>query len=555
MVNSGRELKNVITNEYIPLLDGRTLPIKFRPEQGFLGTIEVTPNQASVVETMTQQFAAVAYDLHGATLPATFTWGSGDTDVATVDEMGLATGLADGTVAISASAAGVTGGATLDVIGVARIEVAPIEATQAPGATQEFMAILYAADDSVLSGPTVTWASSDTDVATVDQDGLATAVADGVATISASAAGEVGLATLTVQGGIVAIGAGGSHSCALDATGRAYCWGQNGFGQLGDGTTTSRLTAVPVATDVRFAAISTGNEHTCALTADGHAYCWGDNRSGQLGDGTNIDRSMPTEITGTYTLIAASRSGLHTCALAPDGRAFCWGSNSFGGLGVGGGGNRNVPTAVLPPSGQPTPLSFADLSAGERHTCAVTTNGDAYCWGLNNSGQLGDATITTSFRPVPVMSLIDFDHVTAGFVHTCALSSGEAYCWGRGLNGQLGNNSPDQQSTPVPVATTEHFETLSAGGRNTCGLTPTGVAYCWGANNFGQAGVGAPGPKLMVPALVAGSTTFSSLSVGRNHACAVSTGGEAFCWWRNISGEVGNGTQVIQPMPDEVIFP
>ena len=199
--------------------------------------------------------------------------------------------------------------------------------------------------------------------------------------------------------GVAAISAGGAHSCAL-SSGGVLCWGYNTYGQLGDGTTDMRHTPVAVsglASGVT--AISAGGGHTCALTSASAAVCWGYNGSGQLGDGTTTDRHAPVAVSGLASGVAAiAPGGAHTCALTTAGGVRCWGWNRRGQLGDGTTTGRRTPVAV---SGLASGVKA--IAAGNEHTCALTSPGGVDCWGWNGEGELGDWTTVTSLEPVGVI--------------------------------------------------------------------------------------------------------------------------------------------------------
>lgn len=215
-----------------------------------------------------------------------------------------------------------------------------------------------------------------------------------------------------VVGGLAftSLTAGAFYTCALAAGGRAYCWGRNGNGQLGDSTRTDRLTPAAVTSRVAFVSLAAGERHTCGITAAGEAYCWGRNFEGQLGDGTNADRLSPTPVSGglRFTALAAGHS--HTCGLTAGGEAYCWGANGAGQLGSTGDPRTCVAHGVgsFPCSNEPRRvvggLSFVSLAGGAAHTCALTREGRAYCWGGNDLGQLGDGTRTNRAAPSPVQA-------------------------------------------------------------------------------------------------------------------------------------------------------
>jgi hypothetical protein len=204
-----------------------------------------------------------------------------------------------------------------------------------------------------------------------------------------------------LESGITAIAAGRHHTCALTGAGAVKCWGYNYYGQLGDGTTTTRTTPVRVAgLDSGVTAIGAGVHHTCAMTTEG-GRCWGYNGYGELGDGTRTSRSTPVDILGLDDSLTVLTAGFdHTCALTSTGAVKCWGRNNWGQLGDGTGWDRLAPVDVLGLSG-----GAIGVAAGENHACAVTSNGDVQCWGDNRNGQLGNGTNTLPWKPVEVVDL------------------------------------------------------------------------------------------------------------------------------------------------------
>ena len=295
-----------------------------------------------------------------------------------------------------------------------------------------------------------------------------------------------------VGGGLTfeTLAGGGAHTCALTIDGAAYCWGNNAYGQLGDGSTTNRNVPVQVAGGLTFAGIDAGASHTCALTSAGRAYCWGRNDRGQLGSGTTNGSSVPVAVTGslTFQLVAAGGFSIgHTCALANQ-RAYCWGDNERGQLGNGTSDTSAHPLPV-PVSGG---LVFESLTAGlGRHSCALTGAGAAYCWGENTYGALGNRTRRDSAVPVKVAGKRKFGQLVAGgFIgHTCAATAaGAAYCWGENEKGQVGDGTTRDRTIPKAVAGGLTFLSLDAGFRHTCGRANTGTVYCWGSSGAGQLG-------------------------------------------------------------------
>ena len=178
---------------------------------------------------------------------------------------------------------------------------------------------------------------------------------------------------------------GSSHTCGL-VSGLAYCWGENYYGQLGDGTTTSRSLPTPViAPGLSFRSILATGQYTCAVTASGYVYCWGSN-GGQFGDGTNNDSKVPVLVAGGSAYSSISGGGSHSCGVNAAGNGYCWGNGSYGQLGDGGSNSHYGPTAV---SGG---IVFSAIGAGTNHSCGLSLAGAVLCWGLNYSGQVGNGT-------------------------------------------------------------------------------------------------------------------------------------------------------------------
>lgn len=254
--------------------------------------------------------------------------------------------------------------------------------------------------------------------------------------------------------GIRSVAAGYEHTCAVTTAGAVKCWGANESGELGDGSTTDRLAPVDVqglAADV--VSVTAGGDYsggqTCALMATGSIVCWGNNGSGQLGDGTTTNRSTPTTVTARgpgYQAVSAGDE--HVCALTSEGEVQCWGENLYGQLGNGSTDDQAIPSPV-PGLGS----GVRALSAGGLHSCVVTGTSAALCWGDNEYGQLGDGTTGTRLTAVPVTGLTSGVRlVHAGEGSTCALTgTGVEQCWGDNEHGQLGNGTTKGSLIPVSV--------------------------------------------------------------------------------------------------------
>jgi alpha-tubulin suppressor-like RCC1 family protein len=298
------------------------------------------------------------------------------------------------------------------------------------------------------------------------------------------------------------VSAGGWYTCGVTTNNRAYCWGFGGGGALGVGTTTNRLTPVPVTGGRLFRRLDASEYHTCGVTyPDNKAYCWGYNGLGELGDGTNTTRLVPTAVTGGRQFRQVNGGQHHTCGVTTSDEAFCWGWNRFGQL-----GDSSTASLRLTPSRVAGTRRFRQVDAGASFTCAVTTSDRAFCWGNGRQGQVGNGKAYLSFWPRAVAGGLSFERVTTGASHTCGeTTDNRAYCWGYNVeNGAVGDGTKTMRLTPVPVAGGRFFSQVSAGDNHTCGRTSTAVAYCWGSNGYGQLGEGTTTDRL-TPVPVGGS--------------------------------------------------
>lgn len=253
--------------------------------------------------------------------------------------------------------------------------------------------------------------------------------------------------------GISGIGIGRSiaaaplRGCVVAPLARLSCWGANAFGQLGDGTTDTRLSPVEVR-DIAVTRVATGPVHTCAILSDRTMRCWGRNANGQLGDASTMDRSRPTEVMGISVATDLCAGEGHSCARLADATVRCWGRNTEGQLGDGTLTDRATPTAV------PGLERITSVSCGAFHTCAVRSDGTVWCWGSNLQGELG-GTSTERTVPTPhaVGMLPNSVFVFAGWHRTCTVTVDNAgYCWGDNTRGALGDGTTTARRTPTAVA-------------------------------------------------------------------------------------------------------
>ena len=396
------------------------------------------------------------------------------------------------------------------------------------GQTMQLVVTLRDSMSNIITDRVVSFASSDTTVAVVNSSGVVSARRTGMSSLTArvdslSAGSTLRVAPPTPQ--FAQIEVGGSTTCALTATGSAFCW-PNRF-SAGSSNGAPQLVAAPVP----FQSIAVGNTHQCALDASGLAYCWGDNSTFQLGTGDTLSHAAPTPVLGGLHFTSISAGWRSTCAIAADGTAYCWGFNASGELGNGSTTSSAVP---VPVSGG---LHFSSLSAGDAFACGLTSAG-AVCWGDNHVGELGHGDTLSTTIPVQVAGGLSFTSISAGGAHACGVTApGTAYCWGANISGDLGiGSSPNAfvHPTPQPVAGGLTWRAVSAGGM-TCGTATTGLSYCWGGNLYSLLADGTWTMSSPVPALVWGGLRFRLLSARGDHACALGFDALVYCWGGYVS--------------------
>jgi alpha-tubulin suppressor-like RCC1 family protein len=440
---------------------------------------------------------------------------------------------------------------------VSSLDVSPSAVKLEEGEEQQMTVVARGpTGDTILNG-SVEWSTRNPFTAAVSQTGVVSARRTGLTWVVAvfgmadSARVEVvpyapPFAQLTVGGDEA-----GGHTCGLAANGDAYCWGQNGRGQLGTGDTLALAWPTAVAGGLKFTLLSAGAAHTCGVATGGAVYCWGANGRGQLGDNTTDDRLVPTAVIGGLTFSAVSAGQLHTCAVLDESAtAYCWGANSFGQLGSNDTISRAAPNPVFGMQ------AYQEVSAGGGHTCAVTSGGLGQCWGDNSSGQLGaNATFPWASIPVVVVGVSEFNGISAGGQHSCGAgrTGGDVaatFCWGNNSTGQLGIGAEPNQIAPVEVSGDRVYPIVDAGLGHTCARTGSGAGFCWGFGSFGQLGDGLSRSSVL-PVGVAGSILFESVSAGSGHTCGVDIDGRSFCWGRNASGELGDESTENRSTPVE----
>ena len=322
-----------------------------------------------------------------------------------------------------------------------------------------------------------------------------------------------------------------------------------------------------------------GFAHTCALASDSKVYCWGYGTFGQLGNGSTANSSVPVAVSTTGVLSGKTvktlendyNSGDANCVIASDDKPYCWGINSFGILGNGTTTNSSVPVAVST-TGVLSGKTVKSLDVDRETACAIASDDNLYCWGRGENGKLGNGSTANSSVPVAVsttgvLSGKTIKYVSVTYGHTCAIASdNNAYCWGLNNYGQLGNNSTTSSSVPVAVSTSGALNGKTVlqivnSDYITCALASDTKVYCWGDNeDAGQVGnnsyTNALVPTSPLTSGVLNGKTIKSLVYGYSVACALDSDGNAYCWGSySNSGELGNGSMQGSEFPVKVTNP
>lgn len=402
-----------------------------------------------------------------------------------------------------------------------------IYVAQGSTATIEPITVKDSSGHPIVPTPALTFTSAAPTVATVDAAGRVTGVAVGNSTVTirsaANTATSVSVQVVAAETGTM-VSAGGAHYCFLQASSSIpRCIGNFLLGQLGNGT--GNTNASDITRPVAFSTVSAAMGHSCGVSS-GDIWCWGVAQSGQMGTGI--------------------APGLANCRVA-DGMAIrC----------------ERDPVMTL------RSATWSSVSAGGHHTCALSTTGIAYCWGRDDSSQVGTASSSDACNPGPeeasgsvpchygpslVAGGLTFTAITTGQSHSCGLTAaGEAWCWGANGAGQLGDGTTTTRATPVRAAPGLTFSSLAAGGSTTCGVTAAGQGYCWGRGDAGQLGNGAM-TSSATPVLVASPKALATIDPGFLHSCGVATDGTGYCWGENGAGELGTGSTTDSAVPVAVI--
>jgi alpha-tubulin suppressor-like RCC1 family protein len=355
------------------------------------------------------------------------------------------------------------------------------------------------------------------------------------------------------------ISAGEQHSLAIDKNGKAWAWGSAQNFALGNSNQfTARSTPIAVGiTTQTFCKISAGYRFSLAIDKNGRAWGWGTNSNGQLGDGTATNKSIPESVAGGVKTFCEISAGLvHSAALDKNGRAWCWGYNVYGTL-----GDNSITDRCTPVSVAGTVKTFCQISAGKAYaTLAIDKNGRAWGWGYNDAGQIGNTTVFSVRTPVSVQGAVKtFCKISVGAQHTAAIDkNGRAWTWGVNTHGSLGDGTTTARTTPVSVAgAVKTFCEISAGGQNTLyhftlAIDKNGAAWGWGSIFGAFLGDGSASRRT-TPMSVRGNTrTFCKIFLAANHTISIDKGGRLWAWGNNDYSQLGDTTTTSRATPISV---
>jgi len=328
------------------------------------------------------------------------------------------------------------------------------------------------------------------------------------------------------------------HSCARRKSGDVLCWGKNTYGQLGNGgrSDSPRLSKVRNLEGVQ--QIEVGRDFSCALRTAGTVACWGNNEDGQLGDGRGGSPGALSlnlvEVRGLKGIRQISLGEYHACALTSDAKVKCWGNAENGQLG------NDSQRAFASPMTIDRLGPVQQIASGGNHVCVLERAGKVKCWGRNTEGQLGDGKSGSRIKAVEVQGVTDGVALSSGDNHTCVQRrNGTVWCWGSNSDGQLGMKATERKhDTPVLIEGLTGVAQVAGGDRHSCARLTTGRVVCWGSNDRGQTGGPISGGRLK-PGAVRGVGDAIDISLGNGHSCAVRKTGQITCWGSNENAALG----------------
>jgi alpha-tubulin suppressor-like RCC1 family protein len=405
--------------------------------------------------------------------------------------------------------------------------------------------VAVVANDSfgnALDGWKAGFSTSDANVATISSTGLLIAINSGSVRITADVEGVTGSITYTITAGAPSttfkkVAAGRDHTCAIASGGKLpdgtiACWGSGSSGQLGVGSTPFSSEPVALTAGTSFSTVAAGSHHTCALSVAGDAWCWGSETAGELGDGMmGSQRQTPVRVVTQLKFTGIALGDGHSCALTTDGLAYCW-------------GYMKGRSSLLPDRVEGIPKLKQLVSEGGM-ACGLSETGSVYCWGQTDVV----GSLITRENPALIGGGITFASISAGVYHSCGITQqGAGYCWGFNQQYQMGTTASQRVIAPVALPGGFAFESITAGGFTTCGITASG-AQCIGMSQL-QGSQATPATFVQVPR--ESEHRFVAISGGGNHTCAIDVRGGVWCWGNNNQYQAGIAEQMILSEPLQI---
>lgn len=344
------------------------------------------------------------------------------------------------------------------------------------------------------------------------------------------------------------IDVGALHACGIQSDNTGWCWGSDSYGEIGNGATTGlQIAPVSINGGHTWKSLRGGASITCGIKSDDTTWCWGYGYSGGIGaGGSTTTADVPTAVSGGHSWAMIDTGAEYNCGISADGALYCWGLGTNGSLGNGDAPERYIPN----PQAINNSLTWLKISSGGpgfgggAHSCGIKTDNSLWCWGMGNSGQLGDNTAAISrATPNQITGGGSWKDISTGGQHSCGIMADDTMrCWGDGMNGRLGNAGTAPSATPVTLSGGGTWKSVGLGRDHTCGIKSDDTAWCWGHGSWGARGDGSTTTTRTTPVIVSGGYTWKMVSGGAGFTCGIQTNDSLWCWGVGPNGQRGDGT-------------